>query len=174
MSRTRNRDVDTELDITAFLNLMVVLIPFLLLNAVFAQVSVLQINLPQAEEAAPPEDNKDKPPFVLEILVYENRYEVVDRQTGPLKIIKNKDDKHDFATLHSYLKKLKDKASDITSATVLCEDDTPYELLIATMDTVRVTSEVKNAGVKVKKELFPEISIGSAPADTAKGKGGKA
>ena len=38
--RRRSRDTDVELNITAFLNLMVVLIPFLLINAVFAQVSI--------------------------------------------------------------------------------------------------------------------------------------
>ena len=38
--RRRSRDTDVELNITAFLNLMVVLIPFLLINVVFAQVSI--------------------------------------------------------------------------------------------------------------------------------------
>lgn len=53
MRRKRSRITEEELNITTFLNLMVVLIPFLLLNAVFAQVSILQLNLPSSEEAPP-------------------------------------------------------------------------------------------------------------------------
>ncbi|NIO40724.1 MAG: biopolymer transporter ExbD, partial [Burkholderiales bacterium] len=36
-----------ELDITAFMNLMVVLVPFLLITAVFSRMTVLDLTLPQ-------------------------------------------------------------------------------------------------------------------------------
>jgi biopolymer transport protein ExbD len=42
-SRSKNRDTNPELDITSFMNLMVILIPFLLLDAVFTQQAVLQV-----------------------------------------------------------------------------------------------------------------------------------
>ncbi len=35
-----------ELDITAFLNLMVVLVPFLLVSAVFSRITILELNMP--------------------------------------------------------------------------------------------------------------------------------
>lgn len=78
-SRKRTRETDVELNITAFLNLMVVLIPFLLLNAVFAQVSILQLNLPSNEEA-PPSDPEENEKPVLEVLIYQDRYEVAERK----------------------------------------------------------------------------------------------
>ena len=36
----------TELNITAFMNLMVILVPFLLITAVFSRLAVLELNLP--------------------------------------------------------------------------------------------------------------------------------
>jgi biopolymer transport protein ExbD len=164
--RKRARDTEVELNITAFLNLMVVLIPFLLLNAVFAQVSVLQLNLPSSE-AAPPSDPDDKKPLVLEVLVYSNRYEVVDRQSGPLKIIENKaSGEHDKEALREFLTKVKKQFPDISDVTILCEDDTDYELLIHTMDTVRYYNELVN-GTNIKRNLFPDIGIGDAPPDSS-------
>ena len=35
-----------ELNITAFMNLMVILVPFLLITAVFSRITVLELNLP--------------------------------------------------------------------------------------------------------------------------------
>ena len=35
-----------ELNITAFLNLMVILVPFLLVTAVFSRMTILELNLP--------------------------------------------------------------------------------------------------------------------------------
>lgn len=163
-SRKRIR-TDEELNITAFLNLMVVLIPFLLLNAVFAQVAVLNLNLP-AEQATPPEEQEDEKKLVLEVLVYDDRYEVVDRNSGPLKIIDNKaNGEHDRDALNEYLVKVKKQFPEMKSITILCEDDTPYEHLIHAMDTVRFRTEIIN-GEPIKKDLFPDIGIGSAPPDT--------
>lgn len=51
-SRAKNRDTNPELDITSFMNLMVILIPFLLLDAVFTQLAVLQISMPSGAGAA--------------------------------------------------------------------------------------------------------------------------
>jgi biopolymer transport protein ExbD len=172
-SRKKKRETDVELNITTFMNLMVVLIPFLLLDAVFTQMSILQLTLPSSEEApaaTPPEDRK---PFSLEVLIYKNRYELVDRKSNSvLSVINNRaDGQHDTAKLHEILVKLKERAvaiEDVRDITLLCEKDTPYVLLIQTMDTVRITDTMLN-GTMIKKELFPDISIGTAPADKSAG-----
>jgi biopolymer transport protein ExbD len=45
--RGSRRNVDTaELNITAFMNLMVILVPFLLITAVFSRLAILELNLP--------------------------------------------------------------------------------------------------------------------------------
>lgn len=172
-SRTKKRETDVELNITTFMNLMVVLIPFLLLDAVFTQMSILQLTLPSSEQApATPEENRK--PFSLEVLLYKNRYELVDRKSqSVMAVIQNKaDGQHDTDKLHEVLVKLKDTATgmgqDVKDIAILCEKDTPYVLLIQTMDTVRVTDTMVN-GTSIKKELFPDISIGTAPPDARGG-----
>ena len=121
--RRRSRDTDVELNITAFLNLMVVLIPFLLINAVFAQVSILQLNLPAVNDSSTPSEDDEKDKLVLEVLIYGNRYEVVDRNTSAvLKIVDNQGDKHDSKALHDYLVTLKENFPEETAITLLGED----------------------------------------------------
>lgn len=169
--RRRTRDTEVELNITAFLNLMVVLIPFLLLNAVFAQVAILQLNLP-ADDAAPSEQEQDEKKLVLEVMIYQDRFEVSDRNSGPISIVENTEDgEHNHAELHEKLKEIKEAFPDTNNITLLCEDETPYELLIHTMDTVRLKQVTIN-GQRITRELFPEIGIGSAPPDQRRSEGG--
>lgn len=160
MRRKRMRITEEELNITAFLNLMVVLIPFLLLNAVFAQVSVLQLNLP-ANDAQPPSE-ENKPTLALEVIIRGDRYVVADRNSGPLKTLAATETGHDAAGLRAFLVDVKKKFPDVTSVTLLAEDDIPYELLVQTMDAVRYYQVLVN-GQQVKRSLFPDIGIGAAP-----------
>ena len=60
MRRMKKAKKDADLDITSFMNLMIVLVPVLLLNMVFTQTMVLDIKLPaDVENAITPKD-KDK------------------------------------------------------------------------------------------------------------------
>ena len=171
--RRRSHNTEVELNITAFLNLMVVLIPFLLINAVFAQVSILQLDLPAVNDSSTPSEDDEKDKLVLEVLIYGNRYEVVDRNTSAvLKIVKNNGEKPNSTGLHDYLVQVKEKFPQETAITLLCEDDTPYEVMIQTMDAVRLYNSEVN-GQTIKKELFPSISIGSAPKDQSANNAGK-
>lgn len=155
----------TELNITAFMNLMVALVPFLLVTAVFSQVSVHDLNLPPISNT-PTIEEPLKKPIVLEIMLYKKRMELVDRQSGPLKVYPNIDGKYDFAGLVSTLKAVKLRFPEVNDITVLLEQDTPYDALIQTMDNIRITTQEQDGEV-VKVELFPEISIGDAPPDVA-------
>lgn len=171
--RRRSHDTEVELNITAFLNLMVVLIPFLLINAVFAQVSILQLDLPAVNDSSTPSEDDEKDKLVLEVLIYGNRYEVVDRNTSAvLKIVKSDGEKPNSTGLHDYLVQVKEKFPQETAITLLCEDDTPYEVMIQTMDAVRLYNSEVN-GQTIKKELFPSISIGSAPKDQSANNAGR-
>jgi hypothetical protein len=46
---------------TTFLNLMVVLIPFLLISAVFSRITIVELSLPSAKAPAPPFSTKGEP-----------------------------------------------------------------------------------------------------------------
>ncbi|HEC20560.1 MAG TPA: biopolymer transporter ExbD [Gammaproteobacteria bacterium] len=149
-----------ELNITAFLNLMVVLIPFLLLSAVFSQLSILELNLPPDSKSQANKDQKKVRNF--EVIVRSDRLIVSDTIGGVLKVIKNKNGKHDFAALSDFLTKVKLRFPDKKNISILLEPNIEYELLVKAMDTVREVEVVEFASV-VKKELFPQVSIGDAP-----------
>lgn len=153
-----------ELDITAFMNLMVILVPFLLITAVFSQVNILEMNLPELndEQSKPPE----KPPeFQLEIILRQDSVQVGDKPGRLLKSFPVKDGEYDLKGLQNLLKELKARFNDETAATLLLEPDVSYERLIQVMDTVRAY----DAG-SVQAELFPDIAMGDAPpAPAAKG-----
>ncbi len=168
----RRHQSEPELDLIPFLNVMVVLIAFLLVNAVFSAVAVLDVNLPAQASAAQQKDQKDKPKVALEVMIYDNYLLVNDRNTGPLKRFPNIDGKPDVNGLHQYMVKLKQRVPDTKKITLLSQDDTSYQLLISIMDAVRYRPE-KVAGHEIRRPLFPSISIGSAPPrSTSAVKGG--
>ncbi|MDX1562239.1 MAG: biopolymer transporter ExbD [Gammaproteobacteria bacterium] len=159
--RHRHKEA-AELNITAFMNLMVILVPFLLITAVFSRLAVLELNLPNAQSEAtnePPE-----PELQLEITVREASIEVGDRNGGTLSRIDNGGDGYDLPALSTYLQRVKREFPDKADATLLLEPDISYEVLVEVMDTVRVAELVDEASSEVVRyELFPEISIGDAP-----------
>ncbi|MBT8078791.1 MAG: biopolymer transporter ExbD [Gammaproteobacteria bacterium] len=158
--RASHRNVETaELNITAFMNLMVILVPFLLITAVFSRLAILELNLPgSSTEAAEQQD----PTFQLEVIVREDRIEVGDRNLGALGVYPNQDSGHDLEALSKKLAELKDNYPDKTDASILLESDIPYDLLVQVMDRVRVRQTVADNQI-VRSDLFPDISIGDAP-----------
>ncbi len=161
MSRRRRKQHETaELNITAFMNLMVILVPFLLITAVFSRLAILELNLPtsQVEEQEPTE-----PEFMLEITVRDATIEVGDRNQGMLTNIASDGDEYDLKRLSEYLVSVKEKFPTKTDATLLLEQDIAYEVLVQVMDTVRVVEKIDDEEQVLKAELFPEISIGDAP-----------
>jgi ssDNA-binding replication factor A large subunit len=73
---------------------------------------------------------------------------------------------YDYEGLTDYLKRIKNKFPEKTDASILLEPDTPYDILVQVMDRVRVF-EAQQGGTTVQAELFPDISIGDAPATDA-------
>ncbi|MGI9342408.1 MAG: ExbD/TolR family protein [Gammaproteobacteria bacterium] len=164
--RKRHRQETVELNITAFMNLMVILVPFLLITAVFSQVAILELNLPSSNDSPGADDPEN---MQLEVIVRPTALEVGERNRGLLTRLPNKDDEYDYEGLQDYLKRVKAKYPDKIDASILLEPDIPYDILVQVMDTVRVF-EFVDAGAEVAKaELFPEISIGDAPVRTKKG-----
>lgn len=157
--RRRSRHHLAELDITAFMNLMVILVPFLLITAVFSRMTVLDLTLPQAamQEQVPP-----KRELELEIIVRRDRLEVGDRNHGRIKLIGNRQGKHDLSALSQTLQRIKAQYPRKTKAMVLAERTTSYDALVQVMDTVRVMSVPQGDSVAYA-ELFPDIAIGDAP-----------
>lgn len=155
----RRSKVAPELDITAFMNLMVILVPFLLITAVFSQITIFDLNLP------PSSSSKSTPPkkeLVLEVTIRKDALEVGDRNSGILKKLDNLISGYDTKSLNMFLKQVKDQYPEKLNVTILSEPDTSYETLVQIMDAVRVYSVSSGTSVSTI-ELFPDISIGDAP-----------
>ena len=154
-----------ELDITAFMNLMVILVPFLLITAVFNQVNILEMNLPeQKDEQAKPDE---KPPeFQLELILRQDALQIGDKPGRLLKSFPVKGEgeeaNYDFNAIADLLKQLKARFPDETTAMLLIEPEVPYERLIQIMDTVRLYEETEDDKT-TQYELFPDIALGDAP-----------
>jgi len=157
----RYRNVDTaELNITAFMNLMVILVPFLLMTAVFSRLAILELNLPGSSNE--PVDQKELT-FQLEVTVRKFQIEVGDRNLGALGIYpRAADSDYDYEALSKKLSELKERYPEKTDAAILLESDIPYDTLVQVMDRVRVAEVIEEDRV-VRNDLFPDISIGDAP-----------
>lgn len=156
--RRRHRAGTPELNITAFMNLMVVLVPFLLLSAVFSRLTILQLNLPG--DAATTADVAE---LQIEVIVRPDRIDVADRRTGLMKRLPNLESGYDYPGLSEYLQDVKSRFPQKTDATVLLEPDTSYDIVVQVMDAVRSFTAGEGARTALA-ELFPDISIGDAPA----------
>lgn len=157
--RGHHNQQTAELNITAFMNLMVILVPFLLITAVFSRLAILELNLPGS--STEPVEEKELT-FQLEVIVRESQIEVGDRNIGALGIYPNKDDDYDYESLSRKLAELKDSYPQKTDASILLESDIPYDTLVQVMDRVRVGESIEEDKI-VRTDLFPDISIGDAP-----------
>ena len=148
-----------QLDVTTFLNLMVVLIPFLLISAVFSRVTVMELSVPTSAGGS----ESNKPNFSIEVIVRKAGFEIANGSYVEAAIPK-KDDQYDMEMLSKMLMRLKAQYQDKEDATILLEPDIPYDYLIQIMDAVRSTEVREDGSEKVHKlVLFPNISIGDAP-----------
>jgi biopolymer transport protein ExbD len=154
------RNIETaELNITAFMNLMVILVPFLLITAVFSRLAILELNLPgSSTEPADPQDLT----FQLEVIVRTDKIEVGDRNQGLLGVYPNGEDGYDFEALSEKLTEIKEGYPTKTDASILLESDIAYDTLVQVMDRVRIAERIEEDEI-VRFDLFPDISIGDAP-----------
>jgi biopolymer transport protein ExbD len=158
--RHRRRNAETaELNITVFMNLMVILVPFLLITAVFSRMAILELYLPGASDGSA---DADAPVFQLEIVVREHEIQVGDRNLGAFGVYPSEGGEYDFAALGRKLEEIKADYPTKTDAAILLEADIAYDTLVQVMDRVRVSQSVENGSI-VRRDLFPDISIGDAP-----------
>ncbi|MEM8500037.1 MAG: biopolymer transporter ExbD [Pseudomonadota bacterium] len=186
MRRLRHRQQEeAELNITAFMNLMIVLVPVLLMTMVFSHITVLGLTLPDAASSPDtPEEDQHLELVVrdTELQVYYPRgyllkrieqIEVVPEEGEELIPIVNPETgepelpmQHDYDLLADVLQEvkrlLKEKEIDKRDITILSQEDTDYQTIVSLMDASRSFKAVV-AGSVVNAELFPEVSLGDAP-----------
>ncbi|MDH5618213.1 MAG: biopolymer transporter ExbD [Gammaproteobacteria bacterium] len=148
-----------EIDVTTFLNLMVVLVPFLLITAVFSRLTIVELNLPSGTGSSSEVENS----FRVEVIVRDTGIEI-GNGTDIIAAIPKKEGEYDFESLSDVMLELKRGYPDREEASVLMESQIPYDYLIQAMDTVRsveLPTDVDNEFELFA--LFTEISVGDAP-----------
>ena len=160
----RLRKEVAALEVTAFINLIVVLVPFLLSTAVFTRLAVMDLTLP-AQSSNKLEQLKGND-LKLEVVIRPEALEVGDRIGGLIQRIEKKDGHHDVKALNALMQTIKQKFPDTRTATVLSEPDTSYDVLVHVMDAVRAGRSANGGTKLLRVELFPDVSVGDAPIRT--------
>jgi biopolymer transport protein ExbD len=157
--RRRTSRQPSELDMTTFLNLMVALVPFLLITAVFTRITIVELSLPSPAVGTTPSE----PKFGIEVIVRERGLEITNG-TAVIARIPKAEDEYDLEKLSQLVMSLKHDHPDKEDASVLLEPQIEYDHLIQVMDVVR-SAEVMADGAQeaTRVALFTDISIGDAP-----------
>lgn len=152
-SSRSGRNANTDLNLVPFIDLMSVLITFLLITAVWSQVSMIQIGSSiygkqTSEEATPPPPPVADIPLRLDVkasgfrlIVGKDRFEFPKR-----------DAKYDVPKLLERLKAVKTTYPEKSDGVITVDDEVKYEFLILGMDTLLQGG-------------FPSISIATAGSE---------
>lgn len=159
MRRARRQDV-AELNITAFLNLMVVLVPFLLITAVFTQLTIKELDLPDTSRAQPPSEDVRRG---LSVVVRDSGLTLTNDGAAVQSWPKSEDG-YSYAALSQALAEIKQRNPAEDRITLLLEPGIAYDVLIQVMDSVHYLPAATQ-GVLV--DMFPQISVGDAPVEAA-------
>lgn len=150
----RRHQLVTDVNLTPLLNVFIIVIPFVLLSAVFVKTAVIDISLPQ--EGGKGQASADSPTGVLVIKVTGSGFDVggigkafIPKQAGEF----------DFKGLTDELIKLKERFPGSEDAILLFNPDASYEFIVKVMDSTRETT-VKEGGKTKKHTLFPMVSLG--------------
>ena len=152
--RRARRVHSTEINITAFMNLMVCLVPFLLITLVFTQMAVQELNTPENAPAQPDE----APPQLVTVTV-RGKQLIVGDMGGTIRIIPSTAAGYDLNALGELLRNVKAQLPNEDKIALLLEPDISYDVLIQVMDTARYYP-----GEAPPRDMFPQVSIGDAPA----------
>jgi biopolymer transport protein ExbD len=159
MKRFHKRREAEELEVTPFMNLMIVLVPVLLLSMVFTHTTIIDLNFPAGDA----QGQFDPDAVHLEVVVRDDALVVADGRGGAIKTVPRVNGAHDYATLSLVMQEVKRRMPEKRDITVLLERNTDYQTLVFVMDRVRSYKAVQGLGV-VDAELFPVISLGDASA----------
>ena len=151
-----------DVDVTSFMNLMIVLVPVLLLSMAFTQTSVLEIKLPELTGGA---GTALAAQSKLEVEISTKGYKVYFPENVLIQEIPLKNEGgapvYDFRQLSLVLQAVKQTAPDKNDVLLRSTSQIEYADIISTMDTLKSYKTVVALSV-ADIELFPEISLDDA------------
>jgi len=161
--RKRKHPESEELELTTLLNIMVVLVSFLLLSAVFSKITIQELNMPP-QGSGPNQSAKDALPLVIEVMLRKDGLEIGNGKEVTDRLPKV-DDRYDTAALSQKLKRLKDQNPGKRDAILLVEPDIGYATMIAVMDALKFVEirGPREGSQRLRITLFPNVTVGDAP-----------
>ncbi len=140
-SRKHRMASDKELQIITFLNLMVILIPFLLMTTVFAKMAAIELTPPPTSSQQPaqsPTEKKDQiSGFRLTIAILDDEINVLNGEITLGVFRKDTGGTYDLTGLPPLLAQLKRQYPRENDAVILSRPNIPYMTIIEIIDSVR-------------------------------------
>jgi biopolymer transport protein ExbD len=134
IGRERRREND-ELNITPLMNIFLILVPFLLLTAVFVRISILEFSLPVADEKQAGHA-RQKAPVVIILQITENGFDL--KTTGKkIPFIPKKLGNFDYQNLQNRLLEIKTEHVDSEDIILAPGEVIKYDTIIKVMDHCR-------------------------------------
>ncbi len=162
-----------ELNVMPFIDIFSLLCTFLLFSAVFISIGILEVQVPFLTNAAPPPEKKvPKRELVVNIHLAKDKVTLNSNFSQPPENKQKEDfptDKKGLQDFHEALVRLKNDNVDADSATLMVDDDVVYQLMISTLDEIKLivakdkvenSSGEKALGKRVPG-LFPKVVIGN-------------
>lgn len=128
--RSLRNVVAGDLDTLPFMGLFVVLIPMLLLSAVFLEVTVIDLNLP-SDDATPPDPNR----FTVSVRILDEAFVMEAKGLDPMTIPGK--DETSLTALGQALGTVAARYPENHAITIISEPTTRYDEIISVMDTSR-------------------------------------
>jgi biopolymer transport protein ExbD len=133
-SRSKRQATEDDLELLPLMNLFVVLIPMLLLSAVFIELAVIKMNLP-SDEATPPKSEAEK--LGLSIAITDEQFVVKGRRLPTTSIDRATEDAEE--RLRGTLAGLTEQYPEEHAVVILSQAETRYDDIVSVMDVSRET-----------------------------------
>ena len=165
--RTARRE-SAGLDVTAFLSLMVILVPFLLITAVFSRMTILELQTAPGDSSS----SSQPDPLQLRVVVRKDVIEINHHGLEKAERIARTPSGSELEALGMLADALKRRFPQSLQATVLVEPEIPYDAVVQVLDVVRIG--LRRIGDVVEPvERFPLVALGEVTASDARNRGGK-
>jgi biopolymer transport protein ExbD len=171
--KTSTREVlAADVDLTPIMCLFIILVPLLLLSAVFERLSALQVHLPEASTIEDTEKPEEGPTGIVELRLLVQvdglglegtlSHDPAGKEKELYEDISYdfpmQGDLYDLDRLRETLRDLKGKYPRHEQIVFLVDDKVSYDIIVQAMDTCRLDDYVEE-GRKRSRPLFPEIAL---------------
>lgn len=143
--RRRNQEADDDLNITPVMNVFLILVPFLLLTAVFVNIAIVEFSLPSSNASAREQAEQRKNTVVTLLAITEEGFELKTKGRK-FPFIGKKDGAFDYQLLIERLQEVKELHAESEDIIIAPESTIKYNTIIQVMDRCRENG-------------FPNISI---------------